>query len=107
MRLRLPTGRSNESTKPSRGLVLNSGELRKEICEPDTTYSIAFDVIDLDPQKTATVQNTVANLNGAVVDAASDRTARAASREDAKAIDGMVRFLQGKSMPWRADRPAI
>ena len=67
----------------------------------------AFDVIDLNPKKTAAVQSAVANLNSALVDEASNKTARAAIREDAKAIDGMVRFPEGKSMPWRADRPAL
>jgi hypothetical protein len=32
---------------------------------------------------------------------------RVAIREDAKKIDGMVRFPEGKGMPWKADRPAI
>jgi hypothetical protein len=71
------------------------------------TPAAAFDVIDLDPKKTATVASAVTNLNAALVDEASNKTARAAIREDAKAIDGMVRFPEGKTMPWRADRPAI
>jgi hypothetical protein len=32
---------------------------------------------------------------------------RAAIREDAKTVDGMVRFPEGKALPWRADRPAV
>jgi hypothetical protein len=82
----------------------------------DTTYgprgdgfapAAAFDVIDLDPKKTAAVESSVKALNAALVDAAGDRTARAAIREDARAIDGMVRFPDSKGMPWHADRPAI
>ncbi len=71
------------------------------------TPAAAFDVIDLDPKKTAAVASAVTNLNAALVHEAANKTARAAIREDAKAIDGMVRFPEGKSMPWRADRPAI
>jgi hypothetical protein len=67
----------------------------------------AFDVIDLDPAKMKTVRDSVTALDSALVDAAQHRTQRAAIREDARAIDGMVRFPEGKSMPWRADRPAI
>ncbi|MBD5654733.1 MAG: hypothetical protein IAI50_06080 [Candidatus Eremiobacteraeota bacterium] len=67
----------------------------------------AFDVIDLDKTKIARVEGAVTSLNSALVAAAGNRSARAAIREDAKAIDGMVRFPEGKGMPWRADRPAI
>jgi hypothetical protein len=67
----------------------------------------AFDVIDLDPAKMKTVRDSVTALDSALVGAAQHRTQRAAIREDARAIDGMVRFPEGKSMPWRADRPAI
>ncbi len=67
----------------------------------------AFDVIDLDPKKTAAVTTSIRTLDAALVHAASDRAMRAAIREDARGIDGMVRFPEGDSMPWRADRPAI
>ena len=64
-------------------------------------------MIDLDPKKTAAVASAVSNLNAALTHDAANKTARAAIREDAKAVDGMVRFPEGKSMPWRADRPAV
>lgn len=67
----------------------------------------AFDVIDLDPGKTAAVASAVKNLDAELVKAAADPEMRAAIREDAKKIDGMVRFPEGKTMPWKADRPAI
>jgi hypothetical protein len=67
----------------------------------------AFDVIDLDPGKTAAVQSAVKTLDAELTSAAADKATRAAIREDARAIDGMVRFPEGKTMPWRADRPAI
>jgi hypothetical protein len=67
----------------------------------------AFDVIDLDPEKMKAVRDAVTTLNSALVSASEHRSQRAAIREDARAIDGMVRFPEGKSMPWRADRPAI
>jgi hypothetical protein len=67
----------------------------------------AFDVFDLDPAKMRAVRDTVTTLDAALVDAAGHRSERAAIREDARAIHGMVRFPEGKSLPWRADRPAI
>ena len=67
----------------------------------------AFDVIDLDPGKAAAVQSAVKKLDAELTNAAADRDQRAAIREDARAIDGMVRFPEGKALPWRADRPAI
>jgi len=73
----------------------------------DFAPAAAFDVIDLAPDKMAAVESSVGTLNAALTRAAQDRSARAAIREDARAIDGMVRFPQGKSMPWRADRPAV
>ncbi len=67
----------------------------------------AFDVIDLDPAKMQRVRDTVATLDASLVAASQHRPERAAIREDARAIDGMVRFPEGKAMPWRADRPAV
>jgi hypothetical protein len=67
----------------------------------------AFDVIDLDPQKIADVEGSVRTLDAALTAAAHDRAMRAVIREDAKVIEGMVRFPKGKHLPWRADRPAI
>ncbi len=68
----------------------------------------AFDVIDLAPEKIADVERSVKALDAALVTAAKGSTeARTAIREDARAIDGMVRFPDGKKLPWRADRPAI
>jgi hypothetical protein len=66
----------------------------------------AFDVIDLDPNKIATMEKSVATLDGEIVHDAHNRSLRTAIREDARAIDGMVRFTR-EGMPWRADRPAI
>ncbi|GAC1494127.1 MAG: hypothetical protein NVS1B2_10220 [Vulcanimicrobiaceae bacterium] len=67
----------------------------------------AFDVFDLAPGKIANVESTVASLDAALASAARARDVRAAIREDARAIDGMVRFPEGKALPWRADRPAL
>ncbi len=68
----------------------------------------AFDVIDLDPAKTASVAAAVRSLDASLTRAATtDPSERAAIREDAKGIDGMVRFPDGSGLPWRADRPAI
>ena len=67
----------------------------------------AFDVLDLAPKKTASIEAGVKALDAALLAGAKDRLARAAIREDAKAIDGMVRFPKGKRLPWRSDRPAL
>jgi hypothetical protein len=66
-----------------------------------------FDVIDLDPKKTAAVASAIKALDATLTSAASDRSQRTAIREDARGIDGMVRFPEVDTMPWRADRPAI
>ncbi|MFY9780637.1 MAG: hypothetical protein WAJ85_09020 [Candidatus Baltobacteraceae bacterium] len=73
------------------------------------TYSpaAAFAVIDCAPRKIAAVEAAVRTLNSALTAAAKDRAERSAIRQDARAIDGMVRFPEGKGLPWRADRPAI
>ncbi|MBV8148639.1 MAG: hypothetical protein JO092_06085 [Candidatus Eremiobacteraeota bacterium] len=68
----------------------------------------AFDVLDLDPAKLARAESAIKCFNDAAIDAAGNRAARAALREDVRATDGMVRFPQAtKDMPWHADRPAI
>jgi hypothetical protein len=67
----------------------------------------AFDVFDLDPKKIAGMETAVRTLDASLVKAAHTRATRAIIREDAKAIDGMVRFPGASSLPWRADRPAL
>ena len=67
----------------------------------------AFDVLDLDPAKIATMRASVKSLNDAMATAAHDPGARAAMRDDVDSIDGMVRFPQSKGLPWHADRPAM
>jgi hypothetical protein len=67
----------------------------------------AMDVLDLDPQKIATMRNAVKALDGALASSARGSDAAAgAILDDANAVDGMVRFDDG-SLPWHADRPAI
>ncbi|MBV9270896.1 MAG: hypothetical protein JO165_07380 [Candidatus Eremiobacteraeota bacterium] len=68
----------------------------------------AFDVLDVSRNKLSSVERNVKKLNDAIADAAANRSTREIIREDAKAIDGMVRFPQATpDMPWHADRPAI
>lgn len=68
----------------------------------------AFDVLDLDPAKMRLAETSIKRLNDDVAAEASTQGLRAIVREDARAIQGMVRFPEGsKDMPWRADRPAI
>ncbi len=68
----------------------------------------AFDVLDLAPTKIQRAEGAIKRLNDDVADEAHATSVRGAVREDARAIDGMVRSPDGtKDMPWRADRPAI
>ncbi len=73
----------------------------------DTFGPAAFDALDLDPQKVATMRVGVKALNDAMTGAAHDPGARAALRNDIDSVDGMVRFPRSKGLPWHADRPAI
>lgn len=66
----------------------------------------AFDLIDLDPRKIATMTRAVTDLDAEISRAAHDRSIRAAVRQDARAVPGMVRFAE-EPMPWQADRPAM
>ena len=67
----------------------------------------AFDVFDLEPVKVREMEHAVHGLNAALDDAAQHRSLRAIVREDARAVDGMVRFPGSAGLPWHADRPAI
>ncbi|HEV3092159.1 MAG TPA: hypothetical protein VGX91_12040 [Candidatus Cybelea sp.] len=68
----------------------------------------AFDVLDLDPRKIAGAEAAIKQLNDDVAARGGQSGVRAALREDARGISGMVRFPQAtEDMPWRADRPAI
>ncbi len=68
----------------------------------------AFDVLDLDRKKMHAIESSVKALNDAITASKSHRREVSAIREDAKAINGMVRFPQATpNMPWHADRPAI
>lgn len=68
----------------------------------------AFDVLDLDPSKIRLAEAAIKRLNDDVAARGATTGIRSIVREDARAIDGMVRFPGGSSgMPWRADRPAV
>jgi hypothetical protein len=68
----------------------------------------AFDVLDLAPSKISVVEQSIKRLNDDVAAESGRPGVRGVMREDARAIDGMVRFPQSdRNMPWRADRPAI
>jgi len=68
----------------------------------------AFDVLDLDPAKLGRAEAAIKSLNDEAAAGAANAGVRAAIREDARAIDGMVRFPDAPAnMPWHADRPAI
>jgi hypothetical protein len=68
----------------------------------------AFDVLDLDPTKIRLAEASIKRLNDDVSTRAGISETRRAVREDARAIDGMVRSpIGGRGLPWHADRPAI
>lgn len=68
----------------------------------------AFDVLNLDPAKIRGAESAIKRLNDDVVATAGSPSLRSVVRQDARAIDGMVRSPDStKDMPWRADRPAI
>lgn len=68
----------------------------------------AFDVLDLDPAKIGRAEAAIKRLNDDATKEAASNSVRRVLREDARAIDGMVRFRGApKDMPWHADRPAI
>ncbi len=68
----------------------------------------AFDVLDLDPDKIVRAEDAIKRFNDDAAAAASkDPASRDALREDARAVDGMVRFPGSSGLPWHADRPAI
>lgn len=75
---------------------------------PQWHPAAAFDVFDLDPGKMRNIEGAVKALNDGIAGAASDRAQVAAIRDDARAVDGMVRFKDATpDMPWHADRPAV
>ncbi len=67
----------------------------------------AFDVLDLDGRKIQAAEGAIKRLNDDVAAEAAAPNVRNAVREDARAIDGMVRFPGSRGLPWHADRPAI
>ena len=68
----------------------------------------AFDVLDLDPAKIRSAEASIKRLNDDAAAQARKPSVRSAVREDARTIDGMVRFPDSTNdMPWHADRPAI
>ena len=96
-----------DAVKMAKAVVATTMNATYGSAEDGFSPAAAFDVIDLDPAKMHAVKDAVTTLDAALVGAAAHRSERAAIREDARATDGMVRFPEGKSLPWRADRPAI
>lgn len=71
------------------------------------TPAAAMDVLDLDATKVGAMRSAVKALDHALTAAAKGSNgAQAAILDDARSVDGMVRFDDGK-LPWHADRPAI
>jgi hypothetical protein len=92
------------------GSAIVSDVMRQKYGAGDETWgpAAAFDVLDLDAAKMRSVESSVKRLNNAITACKRHRSEIAAIREDAKAIDGMVRFPEARpNMPWHADRPAI
>lgn len=98
----------NDSAAFARGIV--SDVMRANYGAGDTSWkpAAAFDVLDLDAGKMAKIEGSVKRVNDAITAARSDAREVSAIREDARTIDGMVRFREATpDMPWHADRPAI
>ncbi len=72
------------------------------------TPAAAMDVLDLDATKIGAMRSAVKTLDQRADDARrrAAMRAQAAILDDARSVDGMVRFDDGK-LPWHADRPAI
>jgi hypothetical protein len=71
------------------------------------TPAAAMDVLDLDATKIGAMRSAVKTLDKTLTTAAkASDDAQAAILDDARSVDGMVRFDDGK-LPWHADRPAI
>jgi hypothetical protein len=71
------------------------------------TPAAAMDVLDLGATKVAAMRSAVKTLDHALMRAAGESdVARASVLDDARSVDGMVRFDEGR-LPWHADRPAI
>lgn len=64
----------------------------------------AFDVLDLAPDKIATMERAVKAFNDAV-GTASASTLRTI-RDDVATVPGMIRYDDVKTYPWKGDRPA-
>lgn len=68
----------------------------------------AFDVLDLGAAKMQGVEASVKALNDDIAARKGNSAEVAAIREDAKSVEGMVRFPEATpDMPWHADRPAV
>ncbi len=68
----------------------------------------AFDVLDLDAAKIRNVETSVKALNDGIAARKHDKSEVGAIRQDAKSVQGMVRFSEATpDMPWHADRPAV
>jgi hypothetical protein len=71
------------------------------------TPAAAMDVLDLDPQKIASMRDAVKSLDHALTsEVRNSDSAQRAVLGDANSVDGMVRFDNG-NLPWHADRPAM
>ncbi len=101
---------SNESNAKAMAAGVVNDVMRTKYDAGDFGFgpAAAFDVLDLDPAKIRLAEAAIKRLNDDAATKASDPNVRAAVRQDARSIAGMVRFPDAsKDMPWRADRPAI
>jgi hypothetical protein len=110
----VPTGVAEDIAKHeddpaamAKAVVSDAMRTRYDSFAGSYTPAAAMDVLDLDPQKMTAMRAAVKQLDSGLAAAArtSDAT-QDAILEDARSIDGMVRFDQG-NLPWHADRPAI
>lgn len=87
-------------------MVKQTMHARYDSFEGSYAPAAAFDVIDCDPTKIATMENAVRTLDGALTRAASQPQIANAIRADANSVDGMARFTD-QPFPYKSDRPAL
>ncbi len=99
---------ANENDPTAMGKAVVADTMKTQYGNDSLHWSpaAAFDVIDCDPSRVATVERAVRELNGALIAASADTTMKKAIAQDANSVDGFTRDFP-TATPWRADRPAI
>ncbi len=100
-------GNANDANAMARAVVDTTMQTKYGDATGHYTPAAAFDVLDVSPNKMASVTSSVTDLDAALTQAAKKPGMRSILREDARAVPGMTRFPHSAGLPWHADRPAI